>query len=289
MVAIQKKLRELLGYVLVQSYFLSKQTPKGILSIYFHNPSKALFESILKWLLAKGYRFISAQELLESITQKQSPGKQVFISFDDGWKGNLDLIECIGKWKVPVVIFIPTEAVKSGNYWWEFASVDGQEKYSKIKNTENFKKLPEHIFNEKIAILKQNIHLERSCIPLEELKKISKNEYITIASHTVTHPILSNTSYETQTWELTESKQTLSYWLNKNIEYISYPNGSYNEDTLEIARTNSYKLGFTIHTGEINPKVVNPFLIPRNALNDEGGFYENISKILGLWQKIFKP
>jgi hypothetical protein len=27
--------------------------------------------------------------------------------------------------------------------------------------------------------------------------------------------------------------------------------------------------------------------IPRNSLNDEGGYYENYSKLLGIWQKVF--
>jgi hypothetical protein len=31
---------------------------------------------------------------------------------------------------------------------------------------------------------------------------------------------------------------------------------------------------------------VNPFLIPRNAMYDHAGFFENISKILGIWQNV---
>jgi poly-beta-1,6-N-acetyl-D-glucosamine N-deacetylase len=283
----KKYLREILGYFLVQFYTISNQSHKGILSIYFHNPSVALFESILKWLQAKGYRFISIQELESKISQKFDNKKTVFISFDDGWKGNLELIQSIERWKVPVVIFVPTHAVVSGNYWWEFSMVEGQEEFTKVKNTENFKQLSEEIFIEKIEILKQKYKLERSCLSLDELIRISKHEYVTIASHSVTHPILSKNSYKTQTWELMESKHILSTWIQKKIDYISYPNGDYNEDTIEIAKKCSYKLGFTTHHGDIIPEKVNPYLIPRNALNDDGGFYENISKVVGIWQKIF--
>ena len=283
----RKYIRELFGYILVQIYTVSAQSHKGILSIYFHNPSKALFENILKWLVAKGYKFISVDELQDKIIQKQNNEKLVFISFDDGWKGNLDLIESIEKWKVPVVIFIPTDAVKDGNYWWEFSMIEGQQKYSGINKTENFKRLPEDIFNKKIAILKNEFRLERSCITLPELKRLSENEFVTIGSHTVTHPILTNTCFETQMRELRESKRILSKWLQKDIEYLSYPNGDYNKDTIEIAKKCSYKLGFTIKSGLIDSKEVEPFEIPRNALYDEGGYYENISKLLGIWQKIF--
>ena len=116
---------------------------------------------------------------------------------------------------------------------------------------------------------------------------MSENEFITIGSHTVTHPILTNTCFETQMRELRESKRILSKWLQKDIEYLSYPNGDYNKDTIEIAKKCSYKLGFTIKSGLIDSKEVEPFEIPRNALYDEGGYYENISKLLGIWQKIF--
>lgn len=283
----QNYLRELLGYLLIKIYFFKKQSHNGILSIYFHNPPKALFEKILIWLVAKGYKFISVKELENNINQKLNNEKLVFISFDDGWKGNLELIEAIERWKVPVAIFIPTDAIEDGNYWWEYSLIEGQQKYSGINNTEHFKQLSEEVFNEKIAILKKKYRLERSCITLPELRRMSENEFVTIGSHSVTHPILTNTSFETQTWELKESKRILSKWLHDEIEYISYPNGDYNEDTIEIAKKCTYKLGFTIHPGKIITQEVDPFMIPRNAIYDEGGYYENISKLLGIWQKFF--
>ena len=103
----------------------------------------------------------------------------------------------------------------------------------------------------------------------------------------MTHPILNKCSLETQTHELLESRQILSNWLLKDIEYIAYPNGDYDNNTIEIAERCGYKLGFTINPGEINVKNVNRFILNRNALYERGGYLENISKILGIWQKFF--
>jgi poly-beta-1,6-N-acetyl-D-glucosamine N-deacetylase len=48
---------------------------------------------------------------------------------------------------------------------------------------------------------------------------------------------------------------------------------------------NGYRLCFTTNIGRIDVKNVNPYIIPRNSLYDNGGYFENISKIIGIWQK----
>jgi len=285
---MRKLLREVLAYVLILIFSKKKSERKGILSIYFHNPSKELFERIMKWLLKQGYTFISIKELEKLIELKSDTQKLVFISFDDGWVGNLALIETIEKFQVPVTIFIPTNPVKEGNFWWEYAIMKGQQKHSGINRLQDFKRLPENIFREKISLLKTIYNLKRSCISLEELKKVAENKMITIGSHTVTHPILKQFSHEFQVVELRESKHVLSIWLNEEINYLAYPNGDFNEKTLEIVCNCGYRLCFTTFPALIDTKKVDPFLIPRFATYDKGGYYENISKILGIWQKVFK-
>jgi len=283
---VKRFLRESLAFLLIQYYYITKPKHEGILSMYFHNPSKELFENILKWLLTRGYRFISIGELDSIIRKKLNTEKFAFISIDDGWKGNIELMESINKYKVPVVIFITTNALKEGNFWWEYSLIKGQYKYSGIKKVEEFKKLEEIEFNEKLSILKHNYCLNRSSVTLEELIKLSENEFITIGSHTLNHPILIRCSPETQITELKESKKFLSQSLDRNIEYLAFPNGDYNEDTLSFTKQCGYKMSFTTNPGSINVENVDPYTIPRNALYDSGGYYENISKILGIWQKL---
>jgi glycosyltransferase involved in cell wall biosynthesis/peptidoglycan/xylan/chitin deacetylase (PgdA/CDA1 family) len=283
----KKFLREVLAFFLIQLYYLRRHDIDGILSFYFHNPSKALFEKIMKWLIDNEYKFISIKELDYFIHHKVSTKKLVFICFDDGWRGNISLLESIEKHKIPVTLFVQTDAVNEGNFWWEYALINGQQKYSGIDEIPEFKGLPDRILKEKISILKTKFILKRSSITLEELKKINKSELVTIGSHTITHPILTNCSYESQSYELMESKRILGQWLNREIEYIAYPNGDYNDDTIEIAEKCGYKLGFTTNPGKIETDKVNPLMIPRNALYDSGGYFENISKILGAWQEYF--
>ena len=281
----KRLVKETIAFFLLCTNILRKQEDDKILSIYFHNPDKKRFERICRWLKRKGYTVISIKQLESIISEKRETRKLAIITFDDGWNKNLELLESIEQNQIPVTIFVTTESVEQGNYWWEYAEIKGQERLTAIQKIQDFKKLPVGEFREKLSILKQQYTLNRSAITLDELKVLSRNKYVTIGSHTVTHPILTQCPEEVQKVELTESKKQLLKFFNKDIDFISYPNGNYNLDTLNIVKNTGYKLGFTVEPERIDVKKVNPFLIPRYSIDDNGGYFENLSKILGIWQK----
>ena len=66
-----------------------------------------------------------------------------------------------------------------------------------------------------------------------------------IESHTVNHKPLKELPKAQQLQELTESKAFLEKLLNKKINYIAYPDGSYNKDTIECAKEAGYTMAFT--------------------------------------------
>jgi poly-beta-1,6-N-acetyl-D-glucosamine N-deacetylase len=282
---MKKILKETLALLLIFIFKVTNSKDEGILSVYFHNPSKAMFLKIIKWLITNGYKFISTKQLELIINQKRITHKLVCITFDDGWKQNLDLLKIIEKYKIPITIFISTQAMIEGNYWFEYARIKNQHIHTKIKKVKDFKKLPANILSEKILILKKHFLLERSCITLEELRKINENELITIGSHTVTHPILKECSYDIQKYELNNSKSMLTKWLGRDVEYFAYPNGDFNAETISIVKQCGYKLCFTTIPAKIQEEKTHPYLIPRYSIDDRGGYLENISKILGIWQK----
>jgi|GEM_PF-241510 len=289
---IKKTIKEAVAYSLLQTYREDHKAMDGIVSVFFHDPPKKLFESVLEWLKANGYTFISVKELdglIHSEGQKPPDRKLAFISFDDAWRGNLELIKSIEKYQAPIAIFVPTEAIAEGNYWWEYAGIKGQHLHTGIKDVESFKKLPGPKFRKKIKTLKERFHLHRSSMTKKELVILSKHGLVTLGSHTVTHPILEQCTPERQAFELIESKNKLSEWLNHEIEYLAYPNGDFDEHTLKIAHETGYRLCFSTLPGRINVENVNPYIIPRNSIEDDQGYYESISKLLGVWQKFKSP
>lgn len=197
-----------------------------------------------------------------------------FISLDDGWQSNLQLIPVIEKYNAHLCIFVATEPLTSGNYWWEFITKDrGREGMIK------FKSLPFDEFYNQLANAKNSIHLERSSMTIEELKEISAHPLVSIQSHTVNHPILTNVPEDVLENELIDSKRFLETLCNKEMFAFSYPNGSLSEREVN-AVGKAYKIAFTVEQRHITMQE-SIFLIPRVSLTGE--YYKDLLKIYRIW------
>lgn len=276
--------REVVGFILYWLYLpIFKLKKEQCLSIYMHNPSPILFEKIIKWLKRHEYKIISLDELNRYLRSDSWPKKKsVFISFDDGWRRNLELLPIIKKHQTPITIFVTTEPIDSGNYWWEFAI-----KESDSISIAKLKQMPHHIFVQHINRLKKKYKLNRSSITENELIALMNNPLVNIHSHTVTHPILTNCTEEEQVAELISSKEYLQARANDKIYAFSYPNGDYNDEVIRNVQNAGYELAFTTEPRHIKRRDKKAlFTLPRVAINTNGGYYENLSKIVTIWQRI---
>lgn len=276
-------LKEALAFSLLKSQQMDWENLEEITSLFFHDPSPKQFEIILKWISRTGLKPISIQELGRQVKEEKVIPGQVFISFDDGWKGNLELIPLVEKYQVPIAIFISTEPVLSGNYWWEFAGQKAQQDLTGISSIENFKHLSSFEFQEKIKTLKNHYNLERSSMTVDQLQELDKHELVTLGAHTVTHPILKQCTPDQQSFELAASKKTLEAWLGRPVNHLAYPNGDYNEHTLALAKKLGYELSFTTQPARIDVTKVDHFTIPRYCIEDDHGRFESLSKASGAW------
>lgn len=276
--------REILGWGLYHIGKLFYRKEK-FLSIYFHDPNTKLFEQIVLWLKKNKYRVIDINECYDILSNKRDIKEKVaYLSFDDGWKSNLKLIPIIERHNVPITIFVATEPIESGNYWWEFADAS-KENGKKLA----MKKMEEKTFYQELSQIKAKNKLLRSSITENELIEISNHPLISIQSHTVNHPILINISQKTLDKELIESKKYLEDKTKKDVFAFSYPNGDFGDREVKAVEKAGYRIAFTTKPSVID--TTNPgniFLIPRKAINTYGGKYENLAKIIGLWQKIKK-
>lgn len=212
---------------------------------------------------------------MEIITKRKPINEKLgFISLDDGWRSNLQLIPVIEKYNVPICIFVATEPLDSGNYWWEYII-----KESGRKAMIRFKDLPYNEFYAQLEEVKSHIDLERSSMTREELKDLAKHPLVSIQSHTVNHPILTSVPAEVLEKELAESKLFLEAMCEKEIIAFSYPNGSLSDREVEAAKE-SYKIAFSTEQRHITLKD-NLHLLPRVALT--GDYYRDLLKIYGIW------
>ena len=83
-----------------------------------------------------------------------------------------------------------------------------------------------------------------ACISEDQLKEM-QSYGIDIESHTVNHDHLSSLPYAEQLKTLKDSKEYLEKLLNKKIDYIAYPYGEYNKDTLKAVKEAGYTMALT--------------------------------------------
>jgi peptidoglycan/xylan/chitin deacetylase (PgdA/CDA1 family) len=83
----------------------------------------------------------------------------------------------------------------------------------------------------------------------ETLQSLDAEGIVTIASHTLSHPLLSKLSVEAQDRELMESKALLEEKLGHPVPYFAYPEGDGDSVTFDAVKRAGYTMAFTIANG----------------------------------------
>lgn len=266
-----------------------KRAMKGdfILSIYFHNPSKKEFESIISWLIKRKFHFISLSDF-EKIVAKSMPFPKgaVLVTVDDGWEPNeVNIAEVANRYQIPVGIFVSTEPVETGNaYWWSYgreALKRGISKQSinELKKVANVDRLTA------INRIKDQVPLSREAMTIGQIQRISQSDFITIGGHTHSHPVLTNCTDDEVREELALSKEKLTLWTNKEVKFFAYPNGDFSDREIGILKELNYKMGFANNAQYVTRGNLDQnFRIPRFGFLEGASFLENICRVVGVWK-----
>ncbi|WP_418892370.1 polysaccharide deacetylase family protein [Limibacterium fermenti] len=262
-----------------------------LLSVYFHNPQKKVFEHAVNFLHHNGYRFISTEELYLIINSKTKLNtKTALITLDDAWIGNLtNVIPFIEQHRIPITIFTATNPLKDGvlwlNYFRDKTLLHQYETIFPELKLSNPKKLSTACRNEIWKTLRGKKKYTREIMTEENIQGLSKSKYITIGSHTVSHPILPNCEEKELRYELSESKQKLQEMLHSVVNSLAYPNGDYNDDVIEECKRAGYIMAFTTEQRLLDIEKDSLYKLPRYSVPNEFGKYESIARALGLWNK----
>jgi peptidoglycan/xylan/chitin deacetylase (PgdA/CDA1 family) len=259
-----------------------------ITPIYFHNPSKQLFERCIEWLLINGFTFISTDQLVNILKGKMDvPKGAVWITFDDGWKENINnAIPAIVKYNIPVTFFITTKPVESGGaFWWNIAQKYAEKLPKPYKNNISMLwQIEENKRRELIDGLMKKLasDLSREAMTIQDLKGIANLPQITIGCHTVNHVATPNCTNIELEYEISKSKVMLENWIGKEVKYFAYPGGKFDGREKVILEKYGFVLSATIEKRHIS---LNDdfYLIPRLSVMDNGFFSEAVCRILGVF------
>ncbi|KQW97713.1 polysaccharide deacetylase family protein [Flavobacterium sp. Root420] len=183
------------------------------------------------------------------------------ITFDDGYADNfINALPLLEKHQIPATIFVTTLNINTKNeFWWDrfifdyadcdelFYLPDVKNKVSKsntvynditvkLNKLSNADKEKWFIEFEKINQIPFSPREEYRSLTKSELKRLSDHPLITLGIHTHNHYFLGKLTYQEQKQELRLSIEKLNELTNKNIKYLALPHGSYNLDTIKIAK-----------------------------------------------------
>lgn len=220
-------------------------------------------------LLCDRYRVISLSELRSALARAEPLTRAVVLTFDDGYRDNLDVAKpLLEKHALPATIFITTAYIGSNrDFWWEeleaFCGASGLESaplWEELRarpHRERSARLDSLWASAGIAKPAASLTLER-----EELERLAEGGLISLGAHTVTHPHLSRLTREQQREEIEASRAYLRDVVGNPIDDFSYPHGDFTEETIEVVRAAGFETACTVHSGPVT-RDSSPFDLPR--------------------------
>jgi peptidoglycan/xylan/chitin deacetylase (PgdA/CDA1 family) len=119
--------------------------------------------------------------------------------------------------------------------------------------------------------LKEWAGIERLAVPalisIRELETLAKHPLISLQAHTVSHAALGLLPAGRQLEEIYGGKMELEGMIAQEVDYLAYPYGHYNRDTLALSREAGFKAAFTTEPRPLR-RGGNPYAIGRAAMEE---------------------
>ena len=159
---------------------------------------------------------------------------------------------------------------------------------------ERLKKMPNEGKDAKIAEIARQLNVEVPTIPSPEFAAMTWDQAremdadgVSIESHTVTHPILTNIEQTDLDFEMRTAKTRLEEQLGRRVDHFCYPNGSLNEPVRQAAENAGYISAVTTAYG-FNNGFQNQFLLNRiDAQSAIESFAQSASGFEAVKQRVF--
>lgn len=284
--------------------------------------SPELFEKCIQYISRK-FEVHLFEELVQSDIFKNPTKKIATIMFDDGYKDNIEFaLPILKKYNVKASFYVVTECIDKNIPTWTHI-LEHLFQFTSIQNIDlQFDFLPAdlqvnqlvsytdrlHYVSKLKPFLKTIPHEKRQLVldrvmetytdaKLPELMmnwddvRTLHNEGHYIGSHTVTHAMLGTMTNEDEIRaELENSAKRIESELGYFPLTISYPVGSYNAQTKELAKEIGYKIGLAVKQNVHESQKEDIFEVSRIELYNEPWWktrlritntLENIKRLIG--------
>lgn len=234
--------------------------------------------------LHRHYDVVSADEFHQRLTAGSFSGREVLLTFDDGYANNLSVVEpVLSRYGMPFTVFISTDNITTGEYYpttvnrlitigagleklriptidKEFdLPTDTERKAVASTISKVMKSSPldqvQGIVKDLIANVTEGewegLKRRFQCLrPMnwDEVIALSRKGHVTIGSHAMWHICCHEAQQEEVVRnQLEQSRRLIEAHLQAPCDYFAYPNGNYTDFSNACVAT-FYKLGFSAET-----------------------------------------
>lgn len=286
------RLNALLNRFYIIPYHMIVDKPNG----FYPETSTSDFEKQIVHL-AKNYKIISLDEIVNRIKNRSPLRRCVAITFDDGFRDNYEIAyPILRKYNIPATIFLTTGYIDSEAAPWfiklryifmqtakthfnlshngtnisfsmrtrdeKFAASDRAMAY--LKNFPDAERLP--LLDRLCDELEVNDFqgLDNLMLTWDQIREMTENG-ISFGAHTVNHPVLSRIPLDKAEREIRQSKETIEAKIQKPVASFAYPFGKklqYSPAIFPILRDFEFKCAVTTELRQ-NTHNVNLFELNR--------------------------
>lgn len=228
--------------------------------------------------LGRHFKVVSLEAMVDRLTNgSSSPAHEVVLTFDDGLRNNLTVVHPILRaLRLPATFFVCPALVESGAWLWNhemrcrllmLALPELAELRMKVLSpgttvegmVEWMKTLPILQRRQVEATIRQATldfrptDSQRAAFDVmnwDDLLSLDR-DFITVGSHTMSHPILTTLSAQEIELEVLESRRRLEERLQRTVDFFCYPNGSYDKRAYQVVRK-TYRSAVTTESGVLD-------------------------------------
>lgn len=278
----------------------------------------SLFSGIIKQL-TKNFTVVSLEHYLNDAGAFQNRRKLATVTFDDGYKDNIEFAApVLKKFNCPASFYVVSGCIDKNIPTWTYI-LDNIFQKTKQKNIdlhydfvpEKFKKIslelitPEDqiikdikiwlkkISNQQRLLILKEISDQCNDVPLpankmmswSDIRQLDQDGFI-IGSHSHTHPLLASLEREEEiSAELNVSAQMIKQETGKCPQTISYPVGNYDERVVRLSKEAGYQYGLAVGQQFFRTDKDDKFKIPRAELHQEPAWKVQI-RINGIYSLV---
>lgn len=231
------------------------------------------FEKQLKYII-KHFNPISVDEFFERFVNQKWDGREILLTFDDGYRNMLTTgLPILEKYNVPFALFLTTDNITKNTLFP--TTINRLLNQGDEQTAYMLKHVPvdevDKICNDLLASVHESeLNACRtkyaSVNPLswDEVKQLVSSSLCTIGSHCVTHICChERQSIDEICRQFAESRKEIQERLNVPCDYLSYPNGNYTPEVMKIAEECGYKMAFSTKYEPITGNTVDKMAVGR--------------------------